>query len=71
MIRSLSNSMSSLLSADAEDNENNLSSTSPPTSTNSVPIISKPMPVRVQPIKQTPLIQRNPVPPISSTSQIR
>ncbi|CAB0032846.1 unnamed protein product [Trichogramma brassicae] len=70
MVRSLSNSMSSLLSADAEDNENNLSSTSPPTSTNSVSM-PKPTSVRVQPIKQTPLIQRSPIPPISSTSQIR
>ncbi|XP_016840722.1 katanin p80 WD40 repeat-containing subunit B1 isoform X2 [Nasonia vitripennis] len=67
MIRSLSNSMSSLLSADTEDNENNLSSTSP----GPISALSKPMPVRVHPIKSTPLIQRSPIPPISSTSQIR
>ncbi|XP_011501573.1 PREDICTED: katanin p80 WD40 repeat-containing subunit B1 [Ceratosolen solmsi marchali] len=65
MIRSLSNSMSSLLSADTEENE---------TSTSPVPIsapLPKPMPVRVHPIKSTPLIQRSPITPISSTSQIR
>ncbi|XP_058803027.1 katanin p80 WD40 repeat-containing subunit B1 isoform X2 [Phymastichus coffea] len=65
MMRTLSSSMSSLLS---EDNENNMSSVSP----GSTPMPSKPMPVRVHPIKSTaPLIQRSPIPPISSTSQIR
>ncbi|XP_014217940.1 katanin p80 WD40 repeat-containing subunit B1-like [Copidosoma floridanum] len=64
MIRSLSNSMSSLLSVDTEDNDN-MSSTSPSVS------LTKPAPVRVHPIKSTPLIQRNPITPISSTSQIR
>ncbi|KAJ8683410.1 hypothetical protein QAD02_019202, partial [Eretmocerus hayati] len=65
MVRSLSNSMSSLLSADLEDNENNLSSTSPSVS------LTRPAPVRVHPIKSTPLLQRSPITPISSTSQIR
>lgn len=68
MIRSLSNSMLSLLNADTEDNENNLMLTSPaPTSV----LLPKPTPIRVHPIKSTPLIQRSPITPISSTSQIR